>query len=186
MSHHARARIHGTRIGAQPVELQVDTGPAFMTDPARGCAPGKANAEDFHSTLPGALIRAKQACARCPFTVACLTYALDHGETHGVWAGVSMSATVSRQAAADKLGWTPPAKPPTEDQLRAARVTAAAAEKARVEGVVRAMHADGKSDGDIALHLGIAPGTVNNVRTRLRLPTLYGPGGRRLDHELVR
>lgn len=32
---------------------------------------------------------AKTVCARCPVTTACLTWALDHHERHGIWAGTS-------------------------------------------------------------------------------------------------
>lgn len=33
--------------------------------------------------------RAKAICARCPVSVECLAYALDHGEQIGVWGGAS-------------------------------------------------------------------------------------------------
>jgi WhiB family redox-sensing transcriptional regulator len=32
---------------------------------------------------------AKAVCGGCPVRVQCLTYALEHGEEHGVWGGTS-------------------------------------------------------------------------------------------------
>lgn len=33
--------------------------------------------------------RARAVCDRCPVKADCLTYALDHGLTHGIWGGVT-------------------------------------------------------------------------------------------------
>ncbi len=35
---------------------------------------------------------AKRICQRCPVTVACLTYALENGETEGIWGGMTARA----------------------------------------------------------------------------------------------
>lgn len=59
------------------------------------------------------------------------------------------------------------------------------ADRLQLEERIRELHARGLSDSDIALRLGKTAGGINHVRRRLGLPTLYGPGGRRIDHELV-
>lgn len=37
----------------------------------------------------GRIAVAKSFCARCPVAEACLQYALDRGEAHGVWGGMT-------------------------------------------------------------------------------------------------
>jgi WhiB family redox-sensing transcriptional regulator len=34
--------------------------------------------------------QAKRICRRCPVRAECLAYALEHGEEHGVWGGMSV------------------------------------------------------------------------------------------------
>ncbi|AJF70434.1 MULTISPECIES: WhiB family transcriptional regulator [Streptomyces] len=43
---------------------------------------------DLGPTLPQ-LTKAKQICARCPLIHSCLQGALERGEEHGVWGGLS-------------------------------------------------------------------------------------------------
>ena len=40
-----------------------------------------------HSRDRGAYEPARRICDRCTVTLHCLTYALDNGETHGMWGG---------------------------------------------------------------------------------------------------
>ena len=46
--------------------------------------------------------RAKEICARCPVRLECLTEAIENGETHGIWGGLSPKelAKVRRRRAA--------------------------------------------------------------------------------------
>ena len=41
----------------------------------------------FFAESPADIARAKELCARCPFTEACLAGALERGEPWGVWGG---------------------------------------------------------------------------------------------------
>jgi hypothetical protein len=187
--------LHGSRTGRPAGRLDLSAGPDFMTDRARGCAPGKVDPKVFHpldgdspATRRINRINRKKAtatCAGCPFHTKCATWALDHGERDGVWGGFVMDSVINRERAASQIGWKPGRKPPTQSELRAQRVAAAAAETARVEAVIREMWGRGKSDGAIAMHLGLAPGSVNKIRIRLGLATLYGPGGRPAKRQLV-
>lgn len=191
-----RPRLHGTRVGAAPTRIDVDPGPDFINDPARGCHPGNAHlffSDDRPDDTPDqrGASRREQNQARaicrdaCPFTTECARYALDRGTRDGVWGGYVMSSVDERRRAARDLDWQPAPKPPTRDELAAQRGAANRATRQRTEQAVRAGREAGKSDGEIALQLGATPGHINNVRRQLGLPTVYGPGGRRIDHELA-
>lgn len=43
----------------------------------------------FYPTQGESTAPAKAVCARCPVSVECLAWALDHGEKFGVWGGTS-------------------------------------------------------------------------------------------------
>jgi hypothetical protein len=190
--------LHGSRPGVEPRTLELDTRPDFMTDPRRGCNPGNAYlffAED-HKGAPQLTARgisrtnqnrARAICRNeCPFQVECAIWALENDERDGVWGGYVMSSVEDRRRARAETGLDAGPKPPTEAELRAERVAAAKAETAKVEAEIRELWEQGKPDTVIALRTGLAPGSIGHIRKRLGLATHYGPGGRRLDHELVR
>jgi len=49
----------------------------------------QADPDEWYPEKGGSSLRAKRICRRCPVRVPCLGYALDHGEAHGVWGGLS-------------------------------------------------------------------------------------------------
>lgn len=59
-----------------------------MADPARHCGPKNLDTdpEFFFSTEDAVQAVAKRTCHRCPVQSACVQYALNIGERHGVWA----------------------------------------------------------------------------------------------------
>ena len=176
--HNGHVRLHA--ISRTPRgRLELDPGPAFMTDPARGCAPGKVAPGLFVSDDEVDRAAAKVVCQqRCPFRARCLNYALEHGDRFGVWGGVDMGNPHELGA----LGYRRhKAKPDVAATARATRLQA----RLNLEQQVRELHAQGLSDAAIALKTGQHPRNVSNVRTRLRLPALYGPGGKPLNRERV-
>lgn len=183
-------RLSGHRFaGPAAGGLELADGPAFADDPRRGCNPG--NARLFISEDRSEQNRAKDICSDCPVRKACGTWAVAH-EAAGVWGGYLISGTEDFQAAVAEFGLpaTKKAKPvksaaQRRAEERAARDAAVAAEKARVESEVRELWNQQLPDGVIALRVGLHPGAVVRIRQRLGLATLYGPGGRRIDHELV-
>lgn len=66
-----------------------------------------------------------------------------------------------------------------------ARASRAAGDDTRHDTAIRDMHARHINDGAIAITLGITRDQVRYARNRLGLPTLYGPGGRRLRQEVA-
>jgi hypothetical protein len=83
--------------------LVLETGPDWMTDPARGCYPGNVDDIDiFYSTDAGEQHRAKRICRRCPFTTECAEWACDNGEAFGVWGAIVWSNR-NRSAAAKQV-----------------------------------------------------------------------------------
>ncbi|MFJ1601524.1 WhiB family transcriptional regulator [Streptomyces sp. NPDC088261] len=57
-----------------------------------------------HALATGDLALAKNACDGCPVKVACLQGALERGEQHGVWGGLSEDErrTLKRRAARER------------------------------------------------------------------------------------
>lgn len=173
--------------------LLLDPGPSFMTDPGRGCNAGNAHlffSDDIVSHEQRVVERAKQElakkiCRPCPVRLACARWALEHGERDGVWGGYVMSCDEDRRKAIAETGWKPAPKPPTVEELRTQREAERLARAALVEDTIREMWEQGQPDGAIALRTGSHPGAIARIRKRLGLPALFGPGGKRLERELV-
>jgi hypothetical protein len=127
----------------------------FLTDPARGCAPGKTALHLFTSDEPGEQALAKKACRRCPFTRRCFNYALERNEKWHIWGGVLMSSAVERKKALAGIK--------------------------SVSEQVQALWDMRLSDGEIAELIGVNPSTVADHRNRLKLPVLYGARGKPLE-----
>lgn len=151
----------------------------FRGDPSRNCA--TADPELFFSTDELVQAAAKLQCRGCPVKAACLTYALDNDERHGVWAGYLMSSLVERKAA---MAGRRPAPRRTKTSI-AARRASRAEKQAALEQQVRELWERGLSDSVIALNANTHVGAVCKIRKRLGLATLYGARGRRLDREQV-
>lgn len=82
MAAEARLRAHDRQallLGAQR-EDWMRRGACYGTDPAMFFP---------DSALPEAFDQAKQVCAQCTVSGACLEYALATGQQHGVWGGRS-------------------------------------------------------------------------------------------------
>jgi hypothetical protein len=87
-----RANTHGRGAPSLP-----DRGPAWMTDPARGCAPSKVKSDLFFSENRADQNVAVQVClTSCPFVSACDAYATEQGEREGVWGGKVRSSRQHR------------------------------------------------------------------------------------------
>lgn len=128
----------------------------FMDDPGRACAPGKIHPEDFFSDRGPAVRRARQACAGCPFQIACTAHAVSAGEKWGIWGGVLFSSVPERREASRR---------------HHVRI---------IDEQVRKLHEREFPDGRIALILGVSKAAVRQSRIRQDLPALYGSRGVRL------
>ncbi|WP_424213252.1 WhiB family transcriptional regulator [Streptomyces sp. BI20] len=53
------------------------------------CSVSTECAELFYSEKTGSAARAKRICAECPARTECLDYAQKHGESHGIWGGLT-------------------------------------------------------------------------------------------------
>src|ERR1044072_7291880 len=169
MSAHGPRRLAGHRLTTPvTVGLDVDPGPAFMSNPERHCAPGKLqhHPDIFFSVLAKDRALARAICADCPVAVSCLTYAIDNGEQFGVWSGVDMEYR--------RRNRTAPAVSVAERkaQAQAARAAAVTAEKERIDAKVRELWGQGLPDVTIALCAGLHPGAVTRIRKRLGLAAL--------------
>lgn len=63
---------------------------AFMDDPARACR--EKPVEWFYPESgghPAKIAATKRVCSRCPVQAACLAWALQTREPHGIWGGKS-------------------------------------------------------------------------------------------------
>lgn len=63
----------------------VATQPEWMDDAL--CA--QIGGDHWFPAKGDATWRAKSICRRCPVTAECLDYALERGEPHGIWGGIS-------------------------------------------------------------------------------------------------
>jgi hypothetical protein len=168
-------RLAGHSI-AQPVSvgLEVPPAPEFMSDPRRGCAPANLqhHPDYFFSIYAHERATARNTCAGCPFKTDCFTYAIEHGETAGIWGGQGME---NRPRPAKKATPKPVATPRlTKEQTRV-----------HLERQVRELWERDLSDSTIAVNLGLHCGAVTRIRNRLGLPALYGAGGKRLPRTVV-
>lgn len=84
-----------TTIGRTRAPWIPDNGPAFLTDPRRGCSPEKledmgAELDLFYSENPVGRANAIRICrTACPFRRECDQYATDRKEKWGIWGGRS-------------------------------------------------------------------------------------------------
>ncbi len=168
--------LRGRRLVEPRQPLEIPDWPEWMTDPRRRCSPEYPDAYQWTSNDRSDLTVAARKCREhCPVLAECHAWAVEQRELHFCWGGLVMShaANRARTAAAE-----------VDAPARPARLTRAEA-KARLEAAVREHWLDGQPDSVIALKVGVALGTVVNVRKRLRLPALYGPNGRRIAREQV-
>jgi hypothetical protein len=87
-----RANNHGRGAPSLP-----DRGPAWMTDPARGCSPSRVSADLFFSENRARQNIAVGICQNdCPFLSSCDAYATQQGEREGVWGGKVRSSRQHR------------------------------------------------------------------------------------------
>jgi Transcription factor WhiB len=84
-----KGRVYRSAAGKLRPPMLVDVGPAFLTDPRRGCAPEKLDDPDtFYPDTPAGRARAIKICkTECPFWHQCDSYATTHRERWGVWGG---------------------------------------------------------------------------------------------------
>jgi hypothetical protein len=87
-----RINVHGRGAPDLP-----DRGPAWMTDPARGCSPSRVSTDLFFSENRAHQNIAVGICRNeCPFLSACDAYATQQGEREGVWGGKVRSSKQHR------------------------------------------------------------------------------------------
>jgi hypothetical protein len=176
----AHGPIRGQRTANTPAAgLGVAAGPEFMTNPNRACAHAAVDAEMFFSARDIDQNLARRICRGCPVQLACLTWALQRGETHGVWGSVLMSSTEEVRKARELI----PCQPAPAANVAPVLPTRAE-KKAALEAAVRAQWEKNQPDSVIATRVGVAIGTVVNIRKRLQLPALYGAHGRRLPQQV--
>ena len=85
-------RLRAMPTGGGGILPSVAPGPAWMTDPARGCYPGNVHDIDiWYSTDAGEQTLAKKICSRCPFKRQCADWAEQHNERWGIWGAVTRS-----------------------------------------------------------------------------------------------
>lgn len=116
--------------------------------------------------------RAKRVCERCPVRLRCLEDALAHRAQDGVWGGLDQGerralAAQHRQAAHVPLEALL-ALVDTRRRRAQAKAKRASVRAARDAGV-RRLWAQGKSDPQIAIRLGLSVNGVRGIRRRLGL-----------------
>lgn len=170
--------------------MSARTLPAVLTDRRRRCGPDTAHLFFSDDSLARGQHQAridqeeaKRICRDCPVRMACAVWALDNGERSGIWAGYDMSSAKERSKAVAATGWKPGRQELTPQELRARREAERVAAAERLEATIREMWERGLPDLAIGLSAGIHPGAVGRIRQRLGLPTLFGPGGKRLDRQ---
>lgn len=167
--------LRGRRLVEPRHPIGLARPPQWVTDPRRRCSPQHPDAHQWTSDEKSDLTLAARKCQEhCPFLAECLARAVGRGEQHFVWGGVIFSKAKHRAAAAAEVG------PATTIAGPAPAKSTRAQAKARLDAGVREHWDAEQPDSVIALKLGVALGTVVNVRKRLRLPALYGPNGRRV------
>ena len=154
--------------------IGISAGPAFMASPDRACR--TVDPDLFYSVQDTDQELAKVVCGHCPFRQDCATWALANGEQHGIWGGVLMSSPDERRQAREDFHVTAQVPKPKPKPVRVSRQQA----KADLERKVREGWEKGQDDATIALNIGITHNGACNIRTRLGLPALKGPGGRRI------
>lgn len=116
----------------------------------------------------GATRRAKQICNTCPHQQACAEWAITTSQDYGIYGGLTPKERAPQALAAARQRPPKPPPPPRPGS------------RLNIDNTVADLHRQEKSDAHIALVLGVSKNAVRDARNRLRLPTLYGPGGRRL------
>lgn len=89
--HLSKVLAHDGRVNL--LEFALEPGPAFPEPPL--CA--QADPEIWfpsHRATPNSIDRnninaAKAICAKCPLATACLEWAIEHNEEHGIWGGLT-------------------------------------------------------------------------------------------------
>lgn len=105
-----------------------------------------------HGPARAKTAHAKTVCRRCPVRADCLAWALEHGEDHGIWGGLTEG---ERQAVKQKT--TTPATTPDEPEDERTRT-------------VRQLAATGMSDPEIAAVIDRSTQTVQGIRRRAGIP----------------
>jgi WhiB family redox-sensing transcriptional regulator len=103
---------------------------------------------------------AKAVCRRCPVASACLAWALESGEGHGVWGG--MTADERRELLS------------TRSRRRRRGTTGTTTQRGRAPVIdlaeVAHLRSSGVSDREIAVRLGVAVNSIRSAEDRARNP----------------
>jgi WhiB family redox-sensing transcriptional regulator len=149
--------------------------PFFADNPDRGCAPTKVDPDLFFPEETADENIAAAVCGRCPVKDDCGTWAIQTGQQHGVWGGMtSRQLRIAVQRHRDHANTHPDAM----IELVAPPVTAPP--EPTLDQRVAEMYALERTDISMALTLGVHPSTVRESRNRQHLRPLYGPRGRRI------
>ncbi|OZM74014.1 hypothetical protein CFN78_06925 [Amycolatopsis antarctica] len=133
--------------------LELPQPPAWMT----GALCAQTDPEEFYPEKGGSTAAAKRICQACDVRVVCLAYALDRGERHGIWGGVSERDR--RAMTAEQRRNHPNSRPNTRAGQPADPLVDAE--------IMRLTHA-GHSARAIATELGITHRRVQRARARNR------------------
>jgi WhiB family redox-sensing transcriptional regulator len=81
-----------TRPAAEPQPYRYpDDALCAQTDP-----------ELFHPEVGVSISHARKVCTTCPVRIECLEHALEHGELHGVWGGMTPNQRKAIRRARDR------------------------------------------------------------------------------------
>jgi WhiB family redox-sensing transcriptional regulator len=111
--------------------------------------------ELFFPEKGGSTKEAKRACSLCPVREQCLAQALADREAHGIWGGLS-------ERERRKL-------------VKAEDIPAPSRERVLSTDRLRALHAAGMTDGQIAREVDCNTATVQRARSRMGLPVNTAP-----------